>query len=143
MKTRAVAAATLIVLCLPAVNLVGMSPASAAAGGGASFRCDVGGAHCVEGSGQSENAGTSTTGGKAVALCQGNTSGAILTEVTCSVGGVSNTTTLPGPTGASEAIADTDTFTRLQVCWTVTGYFYNPFGPLDPLSTSGCSLIAL
>ncbi len=120
-----------------------VSPASATASVGASAQCELPGPHCVTGSGQSENAGTSTTGGYATAVCQGGSNGAFLMEVHCSVAGVGSTTSLPGPTGVAAVVTETDTIPRLQVCWTVTGYFLQPFGPVNEVTTSGCSIITL
>ena len=118
-------------------------PANAAASAGASVHCDPTGPSCVTGMGQSENAGTSVTGGYATAVCHGGSNGAILMEVRCSVAGWGSTTSLPGPTGAAVVVAPTDTFSRHPVCWTVTGYFLDPFGPVKLVTTSGCSIVTL
>jgi hypothetical protein len=143
MRNRKTVGILAMVLCVGAITFSGAAPASAAGAVGASYRCDIGGARCVEGSGQSENAGTSQTGGKAVAVCVGSSSGAIILEVTCSHAGQSRTTSIPGPNGAAYVVADTDSIKRMPVCWSVTGYFYDPFGPLAPLTTSGCSQLSV
>lgn len=124
-------------------SLVSASPAAAVASAGASFDCDLGGAHCVTGTGQSENAGTSTTGGYATAVCHGGSNGAVLTQVECSVAGWGSTTSLPGPTGAAVVVAPVDTFSRQPVCWTVTGYFLRPLGAVEVVTTSGCSIVSI
>jgi hypothetical protein len=136
-RTKLVVCASLLVC------LAGASPANAAASAGASVTCELTGANCVTGSGQSENAGTSSTGGFATAVCHGGSNGAILMEVTCSVGEDSSTTSLPGPTGAAVLVAPTDTLLRQPVCWTVEGYFPQPFGGVNVVVTSGCSIISL
>jgi hypothetical protein len=135
--------ATVIVSMSLLVPVVAASPANAAASVGASAHCELIGAHCVTGTGQAENAGTSTTGGYATAVCHGGSNGAILLEVTCSVGDGSSTTSLPGPTAAAAVITGTDTFLRQPVCWTVTGYFVQPLGGVNVVTTSGCSIISL
>lgn len=119
------------------------SPANAAASAGASVDCEVTGVNCVTGAGQSENAGTSSTGGYAAAVCHGGSNGAILLEVTCSVGEDYSTTSLPGPAGAGVVLAPTDTFLRQPVCWTVTGYFLQPLGGVNEVTTEGCSIVSL
>jgi hypothetical protein len=132
-----------LLLTIGAISVIGATPVNAAGSVGASFNCDIGGAHCVEGTGQSENVGTSTTGGKAVAVCQGGSNGAIILEVSCSHAGHTSTMSYPGPSGAAYVVVDTESIRRMPVCWTVTGFFYNPFGPLEEVSTSGCAQIAL
>lgn len=125
-------------------SVVSASPANAAASVGASANCELTGPHCVTGSGQSENAGTSSTGGYAVAVCHGTSNGAVLMQVMCSVGeDRSSTTSLPGPAGAAYVVVPTDSLARLPVCWEVTGYFVQPFGGVNPVVTSGCSIITL
>ncbi|HYO61817.1 MAG TPA: hypothetical protein VEU29_07950 [Actinomycetota bacterium] len=124
-------------------SLVAPSAASAAASVGASANCEVMGAQCVAGAGQSENAGTSTTGGYATAVCTGQSNGAMLIEVSCSVAGRSSTVSLPGPAGVAFVVAPTESFTRQPVCWTVTGYFLQPLGGVNEVTTSGCSIVSL
>lgn len=124
-------------------SLVAAMPANAAASAGASVSCELTGPHCVSGSGQSENAGSSTTGGFATAVCHGDSNGAVLMEVTCSVAGYSSTKSLPGPVGAAYVRAPATGFQRQQVCWTVTGYFPQVLGGVNEVTTSGCSIVTL
>ena len=124
-------------------SAVSASPANAAASVGASANCELTGVNCVTGTGQSENAGSSSTGGFATAACLGGSNGAFLMEVTCSVGDQSSTTSLPGPTGAAVVVASTDTFLRQPVCWTVTGFFLQPLGGVNEVTTSGCSVVSI
>jgi hypothetical protein len=66
-----------------------------------------------------------------------------LMEVTCSVGEYSSTTSLPGPAGVAVVVAPTDTFLRQPVCWNVVGYFLQPVGPVNAVSSSGCSVVSI
>lgn len=135
--------AVVVNLSVVAGSLAAASPARAAASVGASANCDVTGAHCVTGGGQSENAGTSTTGGWAAAVCYGASNGAFLLEVECMIGDQTSASSLPGPVGAAVVLAPTDTFWRYPVCWSVTGYFVDPLGGVDVLSTQGCSIVSV
>lgn len=136
-------AASVVASLFVAGSLVSAAPANAVASAGASADCELTGVHCVTGTGQSENAGTSSTGGYAAAACLGGSNGAILIQVTCSVGGWSSTTSLPGPTGAAVVLAPTDTLARQPVCWSVVGFFIQPLGGVNQVSTSGCSIVSL
>lgn len=138
-KTTIAAVAT----CVSLLSLAAAAPANAVGSAGASANCELTGANCVSGTGQSENAGTSSTGGYATAACHGGSNGAILIEVTCSVGGASSTTSLPGPTAVAVVVTPTDSFLRQPVCWSVEGYFVQPLGGVNVVTTSGCSIVSL
>lgn len=138
-------------LGLATIAFVAMGPtgsALAAASAGASQHCDDYG-HCVTGTAFSSNGGVSleksqdSTTGAAIAVCKGGANGAVLLEVTCSVGPQSQTMSFPGTVGAVPLATDTATLERVLVCWTVVGYFPNPTGEPYEVSTAGCALLAL
>lgn len=132
-----------LLACCVLLVLSTTSPVNAAASAGASASCELTGPYCVTGAGQSENAGTSTTGGYATAVCHGGSNGAILMEVKCSIGESEATTALPGPAGAAVLVAPTETLLRQPVCWYVIGYFAKPLGGVEEVETSGCSVVSL
>lgn len=120
------------------------APANAGGGVGVGVTCDPNHpAFCVTTQVAAVGAGTTVTGGQVVAVCKAETTGALLTTVTCSTGGRSQTVSLPGPYGASAVVAPTTSLTGHQVCWSSTGYFTNPLGGVVPVTDSGCSIVTV
>lgn len=134
-------------LCLAAGAMAVMlpaAPAHAVGGVGASITCDpVNPEFCVTTEASAVGAGTTATGGEVVALCKAQTTGALLTSVTCSVEGKSSTTSLPGPNGAAAVLASTRKIEGHEVCWSSTGFFTNPLGGVVVVTDSGCAIVTL
>lgn len=119
-------------------------PARAISSVGLSRECDSYG-HCVTGSAFSSNAGTDVNGGAgtAAAVCKGGANGAVLLQVTCSVGGKASTMSFPGTVGAVPVITDSATLAVTRVCWNVVGYFPNLSGEPFTVGTGGCAFVAV
>jgi hypothetical protein len=132
------------VVFLATVAAVPAQPAFAVASAGVSQRCDDYG-HCVTGSAFSSNAGVSLDAsgvGAAVAACKGGSNGAVLMQITCSVGGDSETMSFPGSAGVVPLVTDTGTSERIRVCWSIVGYFPNVAGEPFEVPTQGCALLS-
>ena len=126
------------------VMILPAGSASAAGSLGVGATCDPNNpAYCVTTQATAVGAGTTVTGGQVAAICKAETTGALLTSVTCSVEGKSRTTSLPGPNGASAVTAPTDRLTGHQVCWVSTGYFTNPLGGVVPVTDTGCAIVTV
>ena len=119
------------------------SSAQAAVSAGLSQKCDAAG-HCVTGQAFSVNAASEAgqIPGKAVAVCLGSGNGALIVDITCSIGGESSEISFPGTAGAVPLVVDAATLNRLPVCWSVTGYFINLSGAPIPVNTHNCALVA-
>lgn len=126
------------------MGLLPVTPASAGGGVGAGVTCDPGNpAFCVTTQVAAVGAGSTVTGGQVAAVCEAETTGALLTSVTCSTGGNSRTVSLPGPYGASAVTAPTSSLTGHQVCWSSTGFFTDPLGDVVAVTDSGCSIVTI
>lgn len=137
-RTALGAIVAVIALMLPA------GPANAGGGVGVGVTCDPQHpAFCVTTQVEAAGAGTTITGGHVAAVCKAETTGALLTSVTCSTGGNSRTISLPGPVGASAVTARTSTLTGHQVCWSSTGFFTDPLGDVVAVTDSGCSIVTV
>lgn len=131
------AAVAVISVMLPA-------PAHAVGGVGVGVTCDPSNPEfCVATEASAVGGGTTVTGGQVAALCKAETTGALLTSVTCSVGGNSRTISLPGPNGASTVTAPTEDLTGHEVCWSSTGFFTNPLGGVVVVTDDGCAIVTL
>lgn len=120
------------------------SPANAAVSIGIGVTCDeVHPEFCVTTQVAGAGAGTTVTGGQFAAVCEAETTGALVTSVTCETGGNSRTISLPGPYGASAVTAPTSSLTGHQICWSSTGFFVDPFGEVVSVTDSGCSIVDL
>ena len=117
------------------------APANAAGSVGIGATCDPSGVHCVTTQATAVGGGTTVTGGKVAAVCKAETTGALVTSVTCSVEGKSSTTSLPGANGAAAVVADTKAITGHTVCWSSTGFFTDVFGGVIAVTDSGCGIV--
>lgn len=118
------------------------APAHAAGSLGIGATCDpVHVEFCVTTQAAAVGAGTSVTGGEVAAVCKAETTGALLTSVTCSVEGRSSTTSLPGPYGVAAVVAPTDRIVGHEVCWSSTGFFTNPLGGVVVVTDTGCAIV--
>lgn len=130
------------------VALMGLSlpasPANAAAAVGLGVTCDPNHpGFCVTTQVEGAGAGTTKTGGQFVAVCKAETTGALVTSVTCSTGGNSRTISVPGSMGASAVTAPTSSLTGHQICWSATGFFIDPVsGEVVPVTDSGCAIVS-
>jgi hypothetical protein len=139
--------ASVLGLTLLLFGAIAMPSANAISSVGFSSNCDSDG-HCVTGTAMSSNAAIQVSSerlsaGKAVAICKGNGTGAVIIEITCSIGSNSQTMSFPGSAGAVPIETNTNQLGRLPVCWDVTGFFPVITGPEHQVPTSGCAIVGV